>query len=112
METALSHLTSYEGFEFAEYLSISTLGFTIYYSKESNICYTLMIDVNYLLYLQPHTKSYHFHLKREKLMESTNYCALFTIKNIMYVKLNIINIMYVNCKTRLSSTKSTRHQKI
>ena len=67
MEIALSHLTSYEGFEFAEYLSISTLGFTIYYSKESNICYTLMIDVNYLLYLQPLHKVLPFSPKKREI---------------------------------------------
>ena len=50
---ALSQLFRYEGFKFFEYLSMFTFDFVMNYNEESNIGYTLMVDVEYPVYLQP-----------------------------------------------------------
>ena len=39
--------------------------FIMNYDEESDIGYTLMVDVDYPLYLQSHTEIYQFYLKKE-----------------------------------------------
>ena len=49
----ISQLLLYGRFEFAAYLSVVICNFIMNYNEESNIGYTLVIDVDYPVYLQP-----------------------------------------------------------
>ena len=54
---------SCDGFEFVEVLLMITLKFIMKYIIESNISYTLMVDVDYTLYLKPLHMDFHCYLK-------------------------------------------------
>ena len=50
---ALLQPVSYAGFEFVEYLPVFTPDFIMNYDKKTNADYTLMVYVDYPVFLQP-----------------------------------------------------------
>ena len=57
---ALSQSLPYAGLDFVEYLSVFTFDFTMNYDKESDIGYTLMVDITIHYTYNHHTEIYRF----------------------------------------------------
>ena len=76
-EYALSQLFRYEGFKFFEYFSMFIFDFVMNYNEESNIGYTLMVDVEYPVYLQPLDRDFSFLVEKTAITRANKLVRTF-----------------------------------
>lgn len=74
---ALSQPFLYGGFYFFEYLSMFTFDFVMNYTEKNNIGCTLMVDVEYPVYLQPLDRDFSFLVEKTAITRANKLVRTF-----------------------------------